>query len=599
MSALGRTEALRCTPKDLNVIPDDQADFFFSIAVRGGNQSNSCLHDHDSSVRIACGRHLQWALHRGVRHGCQPAMFWRTPILELSAFQRQKSEFKVSRDMDRPGGGTGAALESPCLLTTHLSQSAHDFVFLGKIHLESDQEESISPPYAKRKILIYTVAPNEMVEQISLIKRMWSEAAKENKRQMKAKGTLDFEAVVIDMEASLFDERHICFPDSNNRSTCDPGEYFCDVPVDQLAAVRGAGLLLGYPAFVFDCNPSSVNLICADINGSILAHSKSSGLDTKLKVTCEKKESGTDLFARVEDRLHKLLQTVVKHGKDNGELDSLVWDVVQEMCGNGQKVVTMWLHHTEIDKESVGEVEFVSRAEQKKKCQLKLPSFSSPLFTALYERNNKKRTVLITGAYSDMFMEHLCPNKDLYSSKKGSVEATTLCEKEGNDTLFMAFPWNNSSEVKFLDSEHKFQFMRKPRPQWCPIQTNDYIINIGIAASIAGRIMSARIHYEGKLHADDEKKRIIGKRVAKHFIVRNIPHKKKKGSKKRRRSGDCISRSSEGDGENHIFLGHIVSISKKENEVGSSKKVGEDWFLIKYDDGDSEHVSREELDGEI
>mmetsp|Transcript_26426 Transcript_26426/g.78162 ORF Transcript_26426/g.78162 Transcript_26426/m.78162 type:complete len:125 (-) Transcript_26426:637-1011(-) len=103
-----------------------------------------------------------------------------------------------------------------------------------------------------------------------------------------------------------------------------------------------------------------------------------------------------------------------------------------------------------------------------------------------------------------------------------------------------------------------------------------HLIHFGVSASVAGRVMSARILAERKLQKEEEMKEMVGSRVAKRFVV-SVNVKRKKGGK-RRREPDDDAESSE---ETKIFRGQVADIQPAPNAEG------EDWFLIKYDDGDS------------
>mmetsp|Transcript_26425 Transcript_26425/g.78157 ORF Transcript_26425/g.78157 Transcript_26425/m.78157 type:complete len:565 (-) Transcript_26425:637-2331(-) len=537
----------------LDTLPDEGVELFFSVVVRDGSDTEDNI-AHERSAKLARSRHLQWALHRGASHGCQPAMFWRTPLVRT----------------DEP---------EDHMIQKFLSQAANDFV-LGQVS-----------PDEKQAILVYIIddkglertSPGETTSQFSLIRNIWeAAAAKQEGSRVAAIGVK-----CIRMQPCDFSEKVITVPHSEavvQSPSADSTD--CHVPVDQLAALRGAGLLMGYPAAVFDCNLSSSSFTCADINGKVIGHCKGDGILAHLETTFEEGKEPLDTFVKVEGRLNQILKTC-EAVHDDGS-DSCIFRAMEEISCNGKLVISRWLCDTHIPNINVGGASFssslqsnsnkISIAQQDKKpgSLAKTPSFSSPLFSALYERNNKKRSIFLTGSCGEVFAKSLASDVDPfvlnYSAKnvvEVKVEVHAGKEKSKSN---VCFPWNDGLCITLWEVGSTY----RQRSQRCPIQLMKHLIHFGVSASVAGRVMSARILAERKLQKEEEMKEMVGSRVAKRFVV-SVNVKRKKGGK-RRREPDDDAESSE---ETKIFRGQVADIQPAPNAEG------EDWFLIKYDDGDS------------
>mmetsp|Transcript_20809 Transcript_20809/g.30496 ORF Transcript_20809/g.30496 Transcript_20809/m.30496 type:complete len:644 (+) Transcript_20809:352-2283(+) len=152
-------------------------------------------------------------------------------------------------------------------------------------------------------------------------------------------------------------------------------------------------------------------------------------------------------------------------------------------------------------------------------------------------KKNFDRAVLVTGGDGDILAQLLQPNR-------GGIVEVSAGDLSSSDT-------KTAGKGKAKTATPKFQIMH-----------SKHLIHYGISSAIMNQVRKRRKASEAKakVQKEDENQKFMGQRVAKIFAVEDD------------------------DGDN-VFRGSIVGFHKTNG------------FLVKYDDGDKEHVLAEELQG--
>ena len=527
------------------VLPEEE--YFLSVVLVPGCSRSSFRGAYWRSKSRR--NHLRWALHRGIEHGCQPCMFWRTVFVE-----------EPSRSSARP-------LAHDLEITRYLSQFAFDFVF-GRNSREGE----------KLHVVIYIVSPDreDLLAQVDLIRQIWDEAS-----------IVGVKPVCVVLEKQDFDERVLCHPPrmlvgkealasngseqvtKTTQSDSDKkGEVA--VSVEQIASLRGAGLLYGYPSFVFNCNPSSLNGICSDEKGKIIGSAGGCGLSPKL----EELLTLSDCTEESGEFCHRITRFDANFVETGQEVELALGEKAGEILDNARAFVSYWTYVLNVEAEdrstketrraaddaSLQRMEWIvaamdNMASGNDDDQEGIELQKTPMFDALYQRRNKKRSVVISGVDSDLLSSILDTNK---ASSNAAITFNALTQKISGEDGALHFPWNDSPAASCWYEEMETEVSYSSPRQVCPIQKNLHLAHFGVTASVMGHYITARISTE-----------IIGRRVAKRFIN---PEAAKQGGAETQLG--------------EIYRGYLAKVEEK---------GGEDWYYIRYDDGDTEHVARPEL----
>lgn len=528
------------------VLPKEE--YFLSVVLVPGYSTSS-----QSPVRGAYWRsksrrkHLRWAIHRGIEHGCQPCMFWRTAFVE----EPRKSSARASaHDLQ---------------IARYLSQFAFDAVF-----------GTNSRPAEKRRVVIYIVSPDrdDLLAQIDLIRQIWNEAS-----------VAGIEPICVVLEKEDFDERVLCHPPriealaDNGRAKVEEtaksdagkkGEVAA--PAELIATLRGAGLLYGYPSLVFNCKPSSMDCICCDESGKVIGLAGGCGLSPKLEELSSLNDSTETSEERVHHHISPFDATFVETRQ---EVKLELGGKADEILDNARAVVSYWTYVLNLkaedratadarraaDDAALQRLEWIVAAIDNKASESEggrggIKAQRTPVFGALYQRYNKKRSVVISGADSDLVSNILDTNK---ASNNAAITFNALTQDivSGEDGA-LHFPWNDSPAASCWYEEMEEAVSYTSSRQICPIQKNLHLAHFGVAASVMGHYITSRFSNE-----------IVGRRVAKRFI-----------------NPDAANHGGEKTQLGEIYRGYLASVENKD---------GEDWYYIRYDDGDTEHVARSEL----
>ena len=592
------------------LLPSSRDEYFLSIVLvpgceEGGSRTkkycsmSSPTDKHAYWNSTSRRHHLRWAMHRGVMHGCQPAMFWRTP-------------FVGSCD-----GNYTVLPDSPSVeVTRYLSQFAHNFVFGAEAAANSS-----SKPSAKRRVIIYLVSPNDedgsqlLKTQVDRIMRLWKDAGQARP---------DIEPMCVLMKTSDFDQSVLCLPPctdveeaeeeiSGNKlspsgktvtknkdgvpraSSKDQAEQ--DEKVTEtnylspqlLATVRGAGLLHGYPALVIDCSPTVIQCICTDERGAIIGETTGSGLSVKLKelISSEAKASETESPQEEEIIRHDQFIRPVDASAEQIKraIGNALGDKKKEVIENARSVVSFWiyrlnqaaskgLHKKRLSEEgaaALSRLERIASALDKFygeytdseesdggngiRCGLKK---RTPVFRSLYDLNNTKKNIVLSGVDSELIGDLVNTHRKTPAATP-AVQFSALEQDIGGEDGFLRFPWDDSPAATCWvgDEDEDEDVTYSARRSVHPILKNEHALpHFGVAASVMA-------HYiEGRYLIN-----IIGTRVAKIFTDPNSTAKAPK---------------------RNIYRGRIAKVEQE----GKDK---EEYFFIGYDDGDSEHVSKQDL----
>ena len=538
--------------------------------------------------------HLRWAVHRGVMHGCQPAMFWKTPF--------------VGDDGDDKGSSEKPAVE----VTRYLSQFAQNFVF------GSSTESSVT----KRRVIVYLVSPNDegdhevLTTQVNRIIQLWNDASKTRR---------DIKASCILMKASDFDHSVLCLPPytdigeegekdeedkkksatepspsakvetKNNDDSSSPGKDHDKggeanhLSPDVLAAVRGAGLLHGYPALVIDCKPKAIQCVCTDVRGTIIGNTFGSGLGVKLNEILSTKAKDSEEECSLEQEMNAHHRRFIRPVDASTEqikkaVDNTLGDKKEEVIENARRVVSFWIFRlnqsasqgaptTRLSEEgaaALGRLERIAAALDKFYGEYSDSEESgngnrgnltrqTPIFRSLYDLYNGKKDIVLSGIDSELIGDLINSHRK-NPAVTPAVQFNALEQDISGEDGLLHFPWNDSPAAACWDGEENDEadVNYSARRAVHAIQKNDSTIHLphfGVAASVMA-------HYINRRYLIN----IIGTRVAKIFTTGA-------GAKTLKRN---------------IYRGRI---SKVEQE-GIDK---EEYFFIMYDDGDSEHVNKNEL----
>ena len=540
--------------------------------------------------------HLRWAIHRGVMHGCQPAMFWRTPFVG-------DGEDKGSPDAEKP------AVE----VTRYLSQFAQNFVF------GSSTESSAT---SKRRVIVYLVSPNDegddevLSTQVNRIIKLWDDAGRARR---------DVKASCVLMKASDFDHSVLCTPPytdigeegekdeedkkksatepspsgkvetKNNDDSSSPskdhdkGGEANHLSPDVLAAVRGAGLLHGYPALVIDCKPKVIQCVCTDVRGTIIGNTFGSGLGVKLNEILSTKAKDSEEECSPEQEMNAHHRRFIRPVDASNEqikkaVDNTLGDKKEEVVENARRVVSFWIYRLNQSASKGAPTTRLSEEGAAALCRLErvasaLDKFygeysdseesgngnsgnltrQTPIFRSLYDLNNGKKDIVLSGIDSELIGDLINTHRK-NPAITPAVQFNALEQDISGEDGFLHFPWDNSPAAACWDGEKddEADVNYSARRAVHAIQKNDTCIHLphfGVAASVMA-------HYINRRYLIN----IIGTRVAKIFTT---------GA-----GGKTLKRN--------IYRGRI---SKVEQE-GIDQ---EEYFFIMYDDGDSEHVSKNEL----
>ena len=538
--------------------------------------------------------HLRWAVHRGVMHGCQPAMFWKTP-------------FVGSNDEDE--------------VTRYLSQFAHNFVFGAEAAANSSSKPSPSSS-AERRVIIYLVSPNDedgsqvLKTQVDRIMQLWKDTGRCRP---------DIKPMCVLMQSSDFDQSVLCLPPctdveeaeeemSGDKSSpsgktatenkdCAPRASSRDqtkqdekaietnyLSPQLLATVRGAGLLHGYPALVIDCSPTVIQCICTDARGEIIGDTTGFGLSVKLKelISSEAKASGTespqeeeiivghDQFIRAVDASAEQIKRAI---------DNSLGDMKKEVIENARSIVSFWIYRLNQAASKGSQMKRLSEEgaaalDRLERIASALDKFygeytdseesdggngirggltrRTPVFRSLYDLNNTKKNIVLSGVDSELIGDLVNTHRKTPATTP-AVQFNALEQDIGGEDGFLRFPWNDSPAATCWDGDEDEDedVTYSARRAVHPILKNEYALpHFGVAASVMA-------HYiEGRYLIN-----IIGTRVAKIFTDPNSTAKTPK---------------------RNIYRGRIAKVEQE----GMDK---EEYFFIMYDDGDCEHVSKKDL----
>ena len=531
-------------------------------------------------------------------------MFWRTPFVGSND---DDDEDEVVPD--RP------AVE----VTRYLSQFAYHFVF----GAESKQPSPSNS--AKRRVIIYLVSPNDedgsqlLKTQVDRIMQLWKDTSRCRP---------DIKPMCVLMKSSDFDQGVLCLPPctdveeaeeeisgnksspsgktaaknedcvaratSGSRDQTKQDEKATEtnyLSPQLLATVRGAGLLHGYPALVIDCSPTVTQCICTDERGAIIGDTTGSGLSVKLKelISSEAKASGME--SPQEEKIIVRHDQFIRPIDASAEqikraIDNTLGDMKKEVIGNARSVVSFWIFRLNQAASKGSQMKRLSEEgaaalDRLERIASALDKFygeytdseesdggngirggltrRTPVFRSLYDLNNTKKNVVLSGVDSELI-------GDLVNSHR-KTPATTLAiqfnaleQDIGGEDGFLRFPWDDSPAATCWDGDEDDQdedVTYSARRAVHPILKNEHALpHFGVAASVMA-------HYiEGRYLIN-----IIGTRVAKIFTDPNSTAKTPK---------------------RNIYRGRIAKVEQE----GVGK---EEYFFIKYDDGDCEHVSKQDL----
>ena len=549
------------------VLPEEE--YFFSILLVPGCTADEAASPTSSPFQLQGAywrsksrkNHLRWAMHRGVEHGCQPCMFWRTAFVEEPSKTCTLATAHAQRD-------------SSLDIVRYLSQFAFDFVF-----------GTNSRPDPKRRVVIYIVSPDrdDLSAQVDLIKQMWDEASI---------GGAEPICVVLDKQD--FDERVLCHPprmseadealvgDSSIhakgtvQSDADKEDDKIAASAEQIALLRGAGLLYGYPSLVFNCSPLSIDCICCDERGKVIGLGGGFGLSPKLRELLPLAKMDSD---EVSEERFPHLQGIppidATFVETRQEVRAALGDKADEVLDNARTFVAYWIYSLNLasrdkdtaearraaDDAALHRLELIvaameNNASERDDDQEGIKTQRTPVFGALYQRRNNKRSVVISGGDFDLLSDMIDTNK---GSNNAAIAFNTLSQHIiSSEDGALRFPWNDSSAASCRYQEMDEDVSYCSRRQTCPIQKNLHLAHYGVAASVMGHYITGRFSNT-----------IIGRRVAKRFIN---PAAAKEGGAKTH--------------VGEIYRGYLAKVEEK---------GGEDWYYIRYDDGDTEHVARPEL----
>ena len=537
--------------------------------------------------------HLRWAVHRGVMHGCQPAMFWRTP-------------FVGSNDEDE--------------VTRYLSQFAHNFVFGAEAAANSSSKPRPSSS-AERRVIIFLVSPNDENEsqvfktQVDRIMQLWKDTGRCRP---------DIKPMCVLMKSSDFDQSVLCLPPctdveeaeeemSGNKSSpsgktatknkdCVPRASNRDqtkqdekaietnyLSPQLLATVRGAGLLHGYPALVIDCSPTVIQCICTDERGEIIGDTIGSGLSVKLKdlISSEAKASGMESLQEKEiivghDQFIRAVDASAEQIKR--AIDNTLGDMKKEVIENARSLVSFWIYRLNQAASKGSQMKRLSEEgaaalDRLERIASALDKFygeytdseesdggsgvrggltrRTPVFRSLYDLNNAKKNIVLSGVDSELIGDLVNTHRKTPATTP-AVQFNALEQDIGGEDGFLRFPWNDSPAATCWDGDEDEDedVTYSARRAVHPILKKFALPHFGVAASVMA-------HYiEGRYLIN-----IIGTRVAKIFTDPNSTAKTPK---------------------RNIYRGRIAKVEQE----GKDK---EEYFFIMYDDGDSEHVSKQDL----
>ena len=555
------------------ILPDGHDDAFLSVILVPGHRRSIYGERHAAYWRggARTSDHLRWALHRGAAHGCQPSAIWRTPYV----------------------GG-----EACPDLIRYLSQAAWDAV----------------RGMGGGSVVVYIVPPPQppdgdchsarwtSKDQIERIRNLWRTAS------ASSDGTFGASCAVL--RRDHFDERTVCRPprslnpwgggDGEEDNGKAEGSRGGEVPirlasVAQLAALRGAGLLHGYPAFVLDCQPGSISGICTDETGRVLgaaggegpgpslgggAHENpaaaadlpvapSNGGDARDKAHEEENETGNP-FQRPQ----------FEAAPD--ETRNMVWAEMgarkrEVLTKNITSFVTKWTYllnlkeALEEDDASV-ELEKTINAHALRRLERianNLYGREAPIFHSLYERQNESRSVVVSGIDADLAV-HIVGSRG--SRGKGSASSLALNNAWRLEDKDVHFPFDDSPSLTFMQLADFTGEARLSAMTWTersPLITSRHLVHYGVSACIMAHFITRQF-----------RDCLIGKRIAKRFFVRKAGHRSKKPN-------GC-----EDEELGDVFRGSIADIHFPAMD---DTEIGLDYWYIVYDDGDSEHVAQDEL----
>jgi len=634
------------------LVPED---VFFSVAVRDGiSQDNANVEDvtyvgpglfgssNITPEREIRQRHLQWCQHKGPKDAFQPMLFWRTSFIEESDFcapvivssrtakSNKSNSYTTAADKSSPSGIT------PCsnsqiheipdeksnfqrkLLTRYLSQVAADQVFPDS----SAQREANTGK--RNDIVVFIVCPDHYEDQSKLLQRLWEDAF--------PRGSGIAPNVSVEYaKPENFDKHRTILSHHSNKSN---GRKPRGVDIDQLALLRGAGLLYGYPLLLFDGNATSTSFICADNDGTLIGNGNGIGISARLAfLALGNKSSGclkskkrnmlsdTRIVSdsddlpkstskimfdnRIEIReMERKISHVLRHAALVGEstfdnlesftgdisLEASMDDTFKELAKNGRCIIARWL----VSVKNTTALDYKNDQFMRK---FEVFSRWSKMAHSVKKKVNKEMKVITSGSDCEILSYLLCstPSTSSINLIRGpscTIDSKFLIEQE-KEKVNPIFPWIDSTSSFWVkeneDEEESHDHYKKI--EHYPIIQNKFLIHYGITASLMVQFLlhlkpnacesnaqlasgntkqSLLKRHEGNT-SDDEletARKMIGDRVAKAFLVESSDPR---GNKETTQD---------------LYRG---SVSKVERGTD-----GEVWVFIKYDDGDSEHVSMNE-----
>ena len=358
---------------------------------------------------------------------------------------------------------------------------------------------------------------------------------------------------------------------------------------DVLAAVRGAGLLHGYPALVIDCKPKVIQCVCTDVRGTIIGNTFGSGLGVKLNEILSTKAKDSEEECSPEQEMNAHHRRFIRPVDASNEqikkaVDNTLGDKKEEVVENARRVVSFWIYRLNQSASKGAPTTRLSEEGAAALCRLErvasaLDKFygeysdseesgngnsgnltrQTPIFRSLYDLNNGKKDIVLSGIDSELIGDLINTHRK-NPAITPAVQFNALEQDISGEDGFLHFPWDNSPAAACWDGEKddEADVNYSARRAVHAIQKNDTCIHLphfGVAASVMA-------HYINRRYLIN----IIGTRVAKIFTT---------GA-----GGKTLKRN--------IYRGRI---SKVEQE-GIDQ---EEYFFIMYDDGDSEHVSKNEL----
>ena len=598
------------------LLPSSRDEYFLSIVLVPGcveaelqatTSSADCTASSSTDKHVywksACRRpHLRWAVHRGVMHGCQPAMFWRTPFVGSG----DENEEVIP---DRPG----------VEVTRYLSQFAHNFVFGSAAAANSS---------SKRRVIVYLVSPIDedgsqlLKTQVDCIMQLWEDAGRARP---------DVEPMCVLMKPSDFDQSVLCLPPctdveeaeeeiSGNKSS-PFGKTVTknkdDIPntsnEDQvreeeeatethhlsphlLATVRGSGLLHGYPALVIDCKPTVIECVCTDGRGTIIGDTTGAGLSVKLKemLSSEAKASEKESTPEEENivRHDQFIRPVDASAEQiKRAIDNSLGDKKEEVIENARSVVSFWIYRlnqaaskgspmqrlSEEGAAALGRLERIASALDKFYGEYSDSDESdggngtsggmakrTPVFRSLYDLHNAEKKIVLSGVDSELIGDLVNTHRKTPATTP-AVQFNAIEQDIGGEDGLLRFPWDDSPAATCWDGDEDEgeDVNYDSRRAVHAILKNEYALpHFGVAASVMA-------HYiEGRYLIN-----IVGTRVAKIFTDPNSTAKTPR---------------------RNIYRGRIAKVEQEAYQQEGMDK--EDFLtLIKYDDGDAEHVSKQDL----